>query len=384
MKRMFFSLALVPAFLWSMFATVVLAEDRPKRPQDVIWMGTEAVLHREVNGDCLIMSGNIDTGGTTGGDRLLLGREVNLAGVTGQDARLAGVVLNVPGVVKGNVSAIGQRINIDRDAYLNGNLHCTGAYVDIKGHIEGNVQVLGGTVVISGDIGGDVVVEGARVGLNPGARIRGSLNYYSPHELVVPQGVEITGETKRYKPHFFTRIAEIIQYGYWGISFFVIKRILGFVSLLFVGLFMLKCFPVFSGAAAGHIAGGIKQATLWGILLLILAPLLSLIFIVSVIGAPLGIIFLTGLALLILISKVTVSLWLGQSLTRGWDEHRTVPFIMGAVIISLLTAFPVIGPVFWLVTAAMGIGGIFFAYRSGVHLPINKENISEQTNLLKS
>jgi hypothetical protein len=216
---------------------------------------------------------------------------------------------------------------------------------------------------------GDVTVTAGRVILKPGARIQGEFIYSAPAEAVFSEGA-ITGSVRYLPPPLWTQLAGLIQYGLGGIGFPIIRGVFGFLALLVTGAFFLKCFPVFSGAAAGHLAAAPRRAACLGGVLLVLLPIAACLTMATIIGLPLGVILCAGYLVLILISRVTVSLWLGQTLTRGWDENRTVPFIIGAVIMSVLTVLPVVGLAAEVLGLAAGMGGIIAAYRNGVHLPL--------------
>lgn len=342
---------------------------------DVILIGTSVFEEGLVEGDCMVLAREIIAAGITKGDRLFLARGINLSGESQQDVRLAGRDISIKGNVKGNVLGLGNGVDVGSAARLGGNLLALGSHVSVMGIVDGSVRVLGGTVVVGGNIGGDVTVEAGRLVLQPGATVRGNLVYSTPGAAQISEGVKIVGTIMHREAHFLTRVMEIIQYGYAGIGFFWLIKVLNFFSLLLVGFFLLKFFPVFSSAAAGHITGGVGKALGWGFSGMVLVPFLVVLCFGTLVAAPLGIVLFAGYAAVLVICKVIVSLWLGQALTRGWDEHRTVPFIMGAVLVSLFSALPVVGFFFWLLVAAAGFGGILLAYRSGVHLPV-----SHQTN----
>lgn len=374
---------LLTVFIFSvLFSGLVLADvnsgaeaDVRASNGDLVRVGSSVKDIGLVEGDLLVFADKVTAGGTTGGDRIFFARKINMAGVSQKDTRLVGGVINIGGSVKGNVSAAGGSINLDRFSRVEGNFLCFGGYADLEGSIAGSVRVIGGTVTIGGDIGGDVTAEGGRIVLKPGARIEGSLVYASPREAVIAEGVEVSEGIRYLTPPLGCRVIDIMQNGYGGISFYIIRQVMEFLSLLIIGVFLLKCFPVFTGAAAGHIFGGPKASLAQGVCFLFIAPAAAVLVMATIIGFPLGIMMLLGYAVMVFTSKVTVALWLGQTLTRGWDEHRTVPFIMGGVIISLLTTVPVLGWIVWFAVTAVGLGGIVSAYRNGVHLPVRK-NIS--------
>ena len=100
----------------------------------------------------------------------------------------------------------------------------------------------------------------------------------------------------------------------------------------------------------------------WGLIVLIVFPLIGLLLAVTILGIPLaGILFLLYL-LGLLVGKYFVSLTLGKylftkyqwSLANTWQKQ----FLTGLVLITLLGLLPVLGPIVKLVILIIGMGSL--------------------------
>ncbi|HVP21821.1 MAG TPA: hypothetical protein VMS73_08165, partial [Anaerolineaceae bacterium] len=56
--------------------------------------------------------------------------------------------------------------------------------------------------------------------------------------------------------------------------------------------------------------------------------------------------------------------WILVRLNSPVASSRFWPLALGAIILALLTAIPFLGWIFWFVSALVGLGGIWYAWRA--------------------
>ena len=105
----------------------------------------------------------------------------------------------------------------------------------------------------------------------------------------------------------------------------------------------------------------------WGILALLLTPLIVIILLITIIGIPLSLILLALWLIALFVSKILVGILIGRSLLNNfWLEKKDsliLAMIIGIVITYLIFALPIIGFPVSLLAVLWGLGGIFMALK---------------------
>ncbi|TEB13295.1 hypothetical protein Psfp_03519 [Pelotomaculum sp. FP] len=114
-----------------------------------------------------------------------------------------------------------------------------------------------------------------------------------------------------------------------------------------------------------------------GLVLLLLTPLLALLLLITVIGIPLSLALLASYGLLLYSAKIIVGDAVGRLLaTRfGWEGrvHTILPFLLGYVLLLLLTSIPVVGLLIRIIIVCLALGAVFLAiyrWRQGRAMPV--------------
>ncbi|MEY2516943.1 MAG: hypothetical protein QOJ89_4301, partial [bacterium] len=155
----------------------------------------------------------------------------------------------------------------------------------IRGTVDGDVVALDGDVTVRGEVTGNVVTIAGTAILGRRAQVGGDLTYVK-HKPQVTRGAQVKGETKKYKTDKLTGPLGIAAIGFW--------LAIG-VSLLVLGLLLLLLAPRAGDAVARTGKSRPAVAVGVGILMFIVLPILAVLALVSILGAPFG----AGLLLLL-------------------------------------------------------------------------------------
>jgi cytoskeletal protein CcmA (bactofilin family) len=240
---------------------------------------------------------------------------------------------------------VGPNETVDSAAILNGP-------ATIDGTVRRGLFVLNGDADISGTVGQDVVVVSGNVTVRSTAHVGGDI--VSDSTPTIERGAIVEGNHRSVATRFdfegfgfATRIIWWIGYG---------------ASTLFLGLLLLLLFPAFDGAAVRVWRSRPGEAVGYGAAAFFVLPIAAAIFLLTVVGAPLGLFMLLALALIYTVGYVAGALVLGRLLVKP-PSSRFLAFLAGWVILRLVGLVPVLGGFAWLIASLIGLGVLAVAAR---------------------
>ncbi len=228
---------------------------------------------------------------------------------------------------------------VDRDETA-GDVWVGDGDVTIRGTVTGDVVVVDGDVTIRGTVEGNVVTLAGQTTLGRAGRVQGDL-IYADEEPVLTPGSQVGGDVEKF---------DVGDAGILG----AIAWLIGItVSLFLLGLVLLLLAP----RAADAVARTAKAKSLVsfgvGFLAFFLIPILAVAAFFTVVGIPLGIVLLLLVIPLYAISYVTAAFALGRRILKG---ARILAFLVGLVILGLLSLIPIAGAVIGLLATMYGLG----------------------------
>lgn len=320
----------------------------------------------------LVHADNVLIEGTVTGDLIAFGERVSVRGVVGGNLLIAGEELDIEGQVSGSVISLGEKVNV-RSALLGSNLFAAGETVTLHSGARlagnaflagGDVEVLGaidrdllvgtGHLNLLGSVDGNLSVYAKGASLADSARVGGNLTgkLEKAESLVLADGAIVTGTTRIDPwPEEPSR--------YVNLEFYLSQTVL-FLATLVSGLVLFALFPALwtprlqSGAEL-LIASGV------GALALIATPVLALVALVTLIGAPLGIATFLLWLVCLYAALIVVAGLIGNLLLAGREPAtapggRVVPLLLGLVILFVLINLPLLGGLVRLLAIVVGLG----------------------------
>ncbi len=317
---------------------------------DLYAAGSSVNISGEVKGDLFAAGGSVIVKGAVAEDLVAAGGTLNLLGEVEGDLRAGGGTVLIHGTVGGDVLAGGGEI--DLGAEVRGDVAAGGGVIRVEAPVGGDLRIGGGEVYLNSSVQGDVWVNADKLILGSGAVIMGALKYRSPLPVVMEEGARVQGEVS-----YERRPAreEKDHGGKWlSVALFV-----KFLMLLAGSLILGLSFRRYSRELVQRgFARPLANIGL-GLVFLIVAPIVSVLLMVTVIGIPLGMLgLLTYIAFLIL-STLLVPLFAG-SLVYKWIKKgqdyvvnwKTI--VLGAFVFGILCIIPFLG---WL----LSLGFVLFA-----------------------
>jgi cytoskeletal protein CcmA (bactofilin family) len=393
---------------------VVIGEDEVVE-EDLYVGASTFILDGVVRGDLVVFAAEIEINGTVEGDLIAAAGSTIVSGSVGDDLIVAGgaTLLEEGAVVTDDLLAAGYSLEASQGTRVDGTLLFSGYQALLAGAVAEDVQVAAAGLSVRGQVGGDLAAQvGGRTNvplfdplfflpgrprvpnvplgltLGPDARIEGDLRYTSEDAAVVAPG-QVGGQVFQNVPERdepgLIRISPLRALLNW-----VVDQIRRLVSLLLVGLLLTLLLPRFIRALAAQLEANPWGSLGRGVLILIAVPAAILVFLglVGLLALLLGIVTLGGLAFYIgalalalaglvavalglavtYLSKIVVAYWIGRYLLERGSanpgESAVGPFLVGLVIVVVLTAIPLLGWLVNLIITLFGLGTLWLLWKN--------------------
>jgi anti-sigma factor RsiW len=311
--------------------------------------------------------------GTVNGDLLAFGREVTVRGNVTGNLITGAQTVTIEGTVGGSVIGgaqglslanarigrdfygFGNEVEIEPEANVSGNAIGFGETVGVDGRVGVDFKGFGSRVRIGGAVEGNVDGYAGTMTVLSTARVGGNVTGHvdSAGDLTVAPGANVAGTVEE---QLVEREQRRNRYETFGYYFSQVIRLAGaFVT----GLLLLWLFPVLREARLPDALAVLRSAGI-GLAAAVTLPVAALVFCVTIIGIPLGLLTFVIGAIGLYFSKAVIAQIIGRGLLRerGTPPHYAATLLVGLVIVIVAINLPWIGGLTNLVLTLVGFGVI--------------------------
>lgn len=372
MKRWFsflvFGLSLLlfvpPGLAFSQFGrtgdNVVIEADEVIDQSFIAVSGETVEVYGTVTGDLYVAGGSVYIDGLVEGDVFAAGGQVFVGGEVLGDVRAAGGSLNLDGTIGGNLTIAGGNITVGKASQIDGGGLIAGGNIALQGTVNQQTMIASGTSILSGLIGGNTEIYGGQLTVAPTAVIEGELAHNSDMDISISPNASVAAgvreiEVPDYQVENQVSEEEIAKAGaVFSFGF----NLIGFVSMLVVGLLMVTYLPNFMVTTIRQFGLEKWKTAGVGLLTIVMAPVVALILFITIFLIPLSFGLLTIYGLGFFFASIYFSYWLGRvianRLNRNWG--RQLVFFVGALVLFILKLIPVINILVGIAVAIIGYG----------------------------
>lgn len=315
--------------------------------------GNVKIESGEIISDNVVTAGNdITIRGEINDNVIVFGRVVKISGKINGSLFVAAQELQIEGEITKDVFVGAASVLITENGKIDRDLACGSANLIIDGQIGRNVMAGTGTLSIDGKIGGNVTASSSLIEISGNADIFGSLSYYSQKELSINNPDKIAGGVN------FNKIQKANNDNIFSGKFSM--WILGLIMSVVLGFLLIAFFPKRTKKIAECINENWSKSLGIGFLMFVVMPLIAFIFMILIIGLPVGLILFVVYLILIYIAKIWVSLYLGNMIShKKWNPYWAM--ILGLVILYLIYLIPIAGPIIAFIVILIGLGGLYLS-----------------------
>ncbi|MCX6807902.1 MAG: hypothetical protein NTZ80_03865 [Patescibacteria group bacterium] len=252
---------------------------------NLISAGMSINIGNVVSGDLALAGQNLQVQNEVQGNFIGIGQNIIINGPIKHDIFAAGNILFINSRVDGDVMFAGQQLILTNKAVISGDLTIASGLLDMSGRINGNIKTIGGDVWINGNILGSANIT-VQKSLKFGdlGKINGTLKLAAPTDMSPNRdkvGGEIIFQQKSFNPEK--------EFGEYKSMMHSIQWLSALVSIILAAVLILISKNFIANFAE------VSKEQIWknlgfGILTIIILPIVAIILAVTIIGIPFAII----------------------------------------------------------------------------------------------
>ncbi|MEZ4104402.1 MAG: hypothetical protein R3B60_03895 [Candidatus Paceibacterota bacterium] len=301
---------------------------------DFYALGENVAISGEVKGDVLLAGGDITLNGQAGADTLILAGLVDIHGQVADDARIVAGEVTIAGEILGDLVVVGSSLKVLPTAKIDGDIMFFGSKADISGEVGGDIYGFIDNVRVDAKVLGGIEVTTSGLVLGDQADIGAGIKYTSSNNLTRAQNAKVANEIVRNDPVASAESDNFIK------SFLIFFLITAFASLV-----VHLIFNRYTRNIVLYARNHTLRSVLIGFGIMFLAPIASLILLISTLGSILGLILMFVYASLVLLSLVMMGIITASFLTRFSPTGSvSIGFIvLGVFAVNAMFYIPVVG-----------------------------------------
>lgn len=336
---------------------------------------TEDATTSWTNGDLYVCEDKVTVSNVVDGNAFIMGKEVTISGEIGGDLFVIADKLNIDGgYIYSNVFACANEITINGvvyDIYAT----CDTLTLGTNGFIYRDMKVASSNVNINGKVRRNAFISADNISFaeNASILIYGDLNYASNTEINLPEGV-VEGEVKynAFDINDSNNIGSIILS-------YVLDLLQTLLFTVAITLILMWLTPKFVERVGNMKVGKAFTSLGIGFVTPIALIFISILLLISSVGAPISIASIFVFVILALIGNAIASIFFGKLFTKVFKMEGNIKFILltlaSSLVLWAISQIPVVGGVFSLIISAFGIGSVV------VNTIVRKEKVKETTEV---
>lgn len=340
--------------------TVIISENIN---EDVYSAGRKVLTNNRIGGDLIVAGQTLDILSPVEGDLVAAGQMLDVVGEIGDDIRIAGQKITIGASVGDSVTAFGQDIIVKKGSQIKGDFWAFGETVVINEKIGGNVLIEADQVILNAIIEGNASIKAAKgIQMGEKGQIDGDLKLSAVKNV---EADKVGGDIK-FTPFAVKAIGDLKN-----IDKDIVKVIVGFIAgivfLKFLGMIAIAALIIWM--LKNYILNFVKTGKKdWlqnagiGFAVLILAPVLAVLLLVSFIGAPFGGLVILAYISAMIVTKLVVGFFVGHLIlpvnARSSFARMLGSFTLGLLVFMILTLVPVLGWIVQFIIFLIALGGI--------------------------
>lgn len=316
---------------------VVVSGDTPYR--NLYVGGSNVTVNSAVLGDLFVGGGSVNISAPVEEDLFVAGGNITVSAPVSGDARILGgnVVINAP--IAGDLLIASGTVSLGESATIGGDLWVAGGNVNLTSKVSGNLKVAGEQIFINSEVLGKAELTATeKVTFGPMAILTNQVTYCGDSDPIVEIGAQVgTIERK-------TLTDSVVKNDFSPVST-LLKTLILLITLLVIW----KLFTSQTTRLVQKTTVGFWRNLLWGLIGIVIIPIISLLLMFTVLGFALGIIVLIAYFVLMITSAALAILVIGkytEKLLKRDSEKITLKTILWGLLGSLMLALiPVVGSV---------------------------------------
>lgn len=340
-----------------------------------------------IEGDLYCAGQTLTVRGRIDGDILCGVQSADLEGTVSGDLRIAAQTVRIDGSVAKNASILAQTVQIEQGGIITGELLVAAQRLEHAGRVQKNLQAGVQDARLTGDVGKDVVLTLERLELGEQASISGNLTYTSEASAVIGNTQAVAGRITRQEP---TKQSSMNSWKETRRQWQPVRLVLSLVLYGLAALALMRWFPRYTHSAVLIMEKQPGKSLLWGFLIYLFAPIVSVLLLITLIGIPLALLLVFAGVILVFLSRVVTVLFFGEkivSMLQLQTKNIFVTVFFGTLALWILFSLPVVGGLASILVLLWSTGAWIRAYsfhRAGQRVSVTESKKTKLSAVRKS
>ncbi len=327
---------------------------------DLIAAGRIVKIEGKVNGDVFAFAQEVHIKSEINGSIYTAGSGIRINAKSCRSLWAFCGSLEADGNVENNLLFFGGQIKTEKTNLIKKDLFAFGGEINIDGEVKGKVKGGMGRFNLSGKIG-SANIEANNANIKSGSIVIGDLLIKGKQEPNIAPDAQILGkidylrtegrESKQRKGGLGTALKTI---------FFISKLIIGIILIALFKRFIIKTNEILKNST--------WKALGFGFLTIIIIPVAMAITLITIIGIPVSVFCLFVFLTLVYLSGIVFATGFGEFLIKLIKKEGTISpfisFLVGLIIISLVSLIPYLGFLVRLVVLFFGTGMLVLLFNN--------------------
>jgi hypothetical protein len=342
----------------------VMLEEGQEYKGDYFIAGSSVEISGIIEGDAYVAAGQAIIDGVVKGDLLIVCGSAEISGKVLGNIRILGGQVTLSGPVGGSITLVAGNAQLSPASVIQGSAIVVSANGDVLGKIHGNAKLLSSNLEFTSHVDGDVTAYVGEMRVSSKGYIGGALNYRSTQPAIIDRGAEIRGPID-YHPSFLQSFIDWPWLKGLIIGSKILALLMNFIFTLVFGWILIRLFPSKLSRTVQVLDHQPLHCLTTGLVVLVAIPLLCLILLITVLGAPFALALIALNILGFYTAKIFVVMWIAS---KGLQKYhikrgRLATLALGLIAYYLITVIPFVGTFVSLLALLCGMGAIVLAQR---------------------
>lgn len=338
---------------------VVIISSGELHEGDLRVVGKTVEISGVVTGDLYVIASQLYIDGVVQGDVICAAGLLDISGRVERGVRGAAGQVVISGEVERNISLASASFELTKTALIGRNAILFSGSCDLLGEIRGTTKVFSSFLRVAGDLKGQLAAHVGSLRVTSRAYIGQGIEYFSNDPILLDEGAQINGEIT-HSPSFIYKVTQHGMLNKVKMGSKIAGVTMNFFFTLILGLILIQFFRPKLNASAKIMASKPFHCLFTGVVIILLLPLIALVFLISIVGAPfaLGIIALNVLGFYS--AKIVTLYAVGSKALIYWkfDRYPRALFLLLTVVYFIVALIPYIGWITSILFMLLGLGSI--------------------------
>lgn len=336
---------------------------------DLIAFGRTIKIEGKVNGDVFAFAQEVNIENEINGSIYTGGSEININTKNCRSLWAFCSALKVDANIDNNLLFFGGQLKTEKTNLIKKDLFAFGGEINIDGEVRRRVKGKMGGFNLRGKIG-SANIEANSVNIKSGSTVMGDLLIKGIQEPNIDPDAKILGRTD------YQKIDKKESKHRKGSFVRTIKTVF-FISKLIIGIILIALFKPFIIKTNEILKNSTWKSLGFGFLTIIIIPVAMVLTLITVIGIPVSIFCFFVFLTLVYLSGIAFATGFGDFLLKLIKKEGTISpfisFIIGIVIVSLVSLIPYLGFLVRLVVLFFGTGMLVILFNNIWKKSLNQE-----------